>query len=83
MDVFELVINGMEFAPGYTELTDPIIQRERLLEQAGEEIQAVDEDFLLALEHGMPPPRARRTRRGRRRNTACRPRAASVWGSTG
>jgi elongation factor P--beta-lysine ligase len=34
--VFELVINGMEFAPGYTELTDPIIQRERLLAQAGE-----------------------------------------------
>ncbi len=55
VDVFELVINGMEFAPGYTELTDPLIQRERLLEQAGEETQAVDEEFLLALEHGMPP----------------------------
>jgi lysyl-tRNA synthetase class 2 len=55
VDVFELVINGMEFAPGYTELTDPIIQRERLLAQAGAETQAVDEEFLLALEHGMPP----------------------------
>ncbi len=55
VDVFELVINGMEFAPGYTELTDPLVQRERLLQQAGEETQAVDEDFLLALEHGMPP----------------------------
>ena len=55
VDVFELVINGMEFAPGYTELTDPIIQRERLMQQAGEETQAVDEEFLLALEHGMPP----------------------------
>jgi lysyl-tRNA synthetase class 2 len=55
VDVFELVINGMEFAPGYTELTDPIVQRERLLAQAGEETQAVDEEFLLALEHGMPP----------------------------
>ena len=55
VDVFELVINGMEFAPGYTELTDPIIQRERLLAQAGEETQCIDEDFLLALEHGMPP----------------------------
>jgi lysyl-tRNA synthetase class 2 len=55
VDVFELVINGMEFAPGYTELTDPMIQRERLLAQAGEETQAVDEEFLLALEHGMPP----------------------------
>jgi lysyl-tRNA synthetase class 2 len=55
VDVFELIINGMEFAPGYTELTDPIVQRERLLQQAGEETQYVDEEFLLALEHGMPP----------------------------
>lgn len=55
VDVFELVINGMEFAPGYTELNDPEIQRARLLEQSGGETQAVDEEFLLALEHGMPP----------------------------
>lgn len=55
VDVFELVINGMEFAPGYTELNDPDIQRARLRAQAGEETQDVDEDFLLALEHGMPP----------------------------
>lgn len=55
VDVFELVINGMEFAPGYSELNDPDVQRERLLQQAGEETQSIDEDFLLALEHGMPP----------------------------
>jgi lysyl-tRNA synthetase, class II len=55
VDVYELIINGVEISPGYTELNDPITQRQRLLEQAGEETQKVDEDFLLALEHGMPP----------------------------
>jgi lysyl-tRNA synthetase class 2 len=55
VDVFELVINGVEMAPGYTELNDPDAQRQRLLEQAGEETQKIDEEFLLALEHGMPP----------------------------
>jgi lysyl-tRNA synthetase, class II len=55
VDVFELVINGAEIAPGYTELNDPLVQRQRLLEQAGEEKQNIDEEFLLALEHGMPP----------------------------
>ena len=55
VDVFELIINGQEIAPGYSELNDPLVQRERLLEQAGEETQKLDEDFLLALEHGMPP----------------------------
>ncbi|MGI8889641.1 MAG: lysine--tRNA ligase [Chthoniobacterales bacterium] len=55
VDVFELIINGQEIAPGYSELNDPIVQRQRLLEQAGEETQKLDEDFLLALEHGMPP----------------------------
>ena len=54
VDVFELVINGMEFAPGYTELNDPEVQRARLLEQSGGETMALDEEFLLALEHGMP-----------------------------
>jgi len=48
VDVFELIINGAEIAPGYSELNDPLVQRQRLLEQA-------DEEFLLALEHGMPP----------------------------
>src|SRR2546421_2067845 len=37
VDVFELVINGAEIAPGYTELNDPLVQRQRLLEQTGEE----------------------------------------------
>ena len=55
VDVFELVINGTEIAPGYSELNDPLVQRQRLLEQAGEERQNIDEEFLLALEHGMPP----------------------------
>ena len=55
VDVFELIINGAEIAPGYSELNDPDAQRQRLLEQAGEEKQKIDEEFLLALEHGMPP----------------------------
>src|SRR5437016_2518302 len=55
VDVFELIINGAESAPGYSELNDPLVQRQRLLEQAGEEKQKIDEEFLLALEHGMPP----------------------------
>jgi len=55
VDVYELIINGVEMSPGYTELNDPDVQRKRLLDQAGEETQKLDEDFLLALEHGMPP----------------------------
>jgi lysyl-tRNA synthetase, class II len=55
VDVYELVINGQEISPGYSELNDPIVQRERLEHQAGEETQKIDEEFLTALEHGMPP----------------------------
>jgi lysyl-tRNA synthetase, class II len=55
VDVYELIINGQEISPGYSELNDPVVQRQRLLEQAGEETQSLDEEFLLALEHGMPP----------------------------
>ena len=55
VDVYELIINGAEISPGYSELNDPDVQRRRLEEQAGEEIQKIDEDFLLALEYGMPP----------------------------
>jgi lysyl-tRNA synthetase, class II len=55
VDVYELIINGQEISPGYSELNDPVTQRQRLLEQAGEETQKIDEEFLLALEHGMPP----------------------------
>jgi len=55
IDVFELCINGQEIAPAYSEQNDPIIQRKMFEEQAGEEQHKVDEDFLEALEHGMPP----------------------------
>ncbi len=55
VDVFELEIGGYEIAPGYTELNDPIDQRLRLEAQAQGDKSKIDEDFLLALEHGMPP----------------------------
>jgi len=55
IEVFECCINGQEIAPAYTEQNDPIEQRERLEHQAGGEQQKLDEDFLAALEHGMPP----------------------------
>ncbi|MBM3876219.1 MAG: lysine--tRNA ligase [Verrucomicrobia bacterium] len=55
VEVFECCINGQEIAPAYSEQNDPIEQRERLEHQAGGEQQKLDEDFLIALEHGMPP----------------------------
>ena len=55
VEVFECCINGQEIAPAYTEQNDPIAQRESLEHQAGGEHQKLDEDFLTALEHGMPP----------------------------
>jgi lysyl-tRNA synthetase class 2 len=54
-DVFELVIDGQEIAPAYTELNDPLEQRRRLQAQAGADAEKMDEDFVTALEHGMPP----------------------------
>ncbi len=55
VDVFELVIRGQEVAPAYSEMNDPLEQRQRFVEQAGEDVSKVDEDFLDALEYGMPP----------------------------
>ena len=55
VDVYELIINGQEISPGYSELNDPDLQRERLEHQAGGEKQCLDHDFLEALEYGMPP----------------------------
>ena len=55
VEVFECCINGQEISPGYTEQNDPIAQRATLEHQAGGEQQKLDEDFLIALEDGMPP----------------------------
>jgi lysyl-tRNA synthetase class 2 len=61
VEAFDLVINGVELAPAYSELNDPVIQRERLSEQSlqvalgNPEAMDLDEDFLRALEFGMPP----------------------------
>ncbi len=55
IDVFELCIGGQEIAPAYSEQNDPLAQREMFAAQAGDEQQNIDNDFILALEHGMPP----------------------------
>ena len=58
---FEAFAGGMEIANAFTELNDPIEQRQRFLKQQeerqaeGEAVETVDQDFLLALEYGMPP----------------------------
>jgi lysyl-tRNA synthetase class 2 len=56
-DVYELIANGVEIGPGYTELNDPDLQAKHFAHQVGEreEQQAADEDFLTALKYGMPP----------------------------
>ncbi|HCQ32459.1 MAG TPA: lysine--tRNA ligase [Verrucomicrobiales bacterium] len=55
IDVYELIINGQEISPGYSELNDPDSQRTRFEQQSGGEAQEIDEDFVETLEHGMPP----------------------------
>ena len=55
VDVFEFVVAGKELCPGYTEQNDPVAQREALEHQAGEDVEKIDEDFISALECGMPP----------------------------
>lgn len=58
---FELFVNYTELANAYTELNNPIVQRERFMQQAkdksngDEEAQCLDEDFCVAMEHGLPP----------------------------
>lgn len=61
VEKWDLYVAGFELATGYSELVDPVIQRERLVKQASlaghgdEEAMPLDEDFLEALEYGMPP----------------------------
>jgi lysyl-tRNA synthetase, class II len=58
---WDLYVSGVELATAYSELVDPVIQRQRLVEQAAQaaggdpEAMRLDEDFLRALEYGMPP----------------------------
>jgi lysyl-tRNA synthetase class 2 len=58
---WDLYLRGMELATGYSELTDPVVQRERFADQAraaaagDDEAMKLDEDFLAAMEFGMPP----------------------------
>jgi lysyl-tRNA synthetase class 2 len=60
-EAFDLVINGVELVTAFSELNDPVVQRDRLIAQsllaaAGDpEANDLDEVFLRALEHGMPP----------------------------
>ena len=68
---WDLYVRGIELATGYSELVDPVVQRERLEAQAraaaagDDEAMALDEDFLAAMEYAMPPT------------------TEPVWGSTG
>lgn len=61
VEKWDLYVRGFELATGYSELVDPVIQRERFVEQAAlaargdDEAMRIDEEFLRALEHGMPP----------------------------
>lgn len=54
VDVYELIMNGQEISPGYSELNDPDVQKDRLEHQSAGETQKVDYDFIETLEYGMP-----------------------------
>ena len=58
VDVYELVINGQEISPGYSELNDPDVQKERLEHQAAGETQRVDYDSLKRWNTECPPQAA-------------------------
>jgi lysyl-tRNA synthetase, class II len=61
VEAWDLIVNGVELAPAYSELNDPVEQRRRLVEQSlkaadgDPDAMALDEDFLRAMEFGMPP----------------------------
>ncbi|MEO5534562.1 MAG: lysine--tRNA ligase [Pseudolysinimonas sp.] len=61
VEKWDLYVRGFELATGYSELVDPVIQRERFVDQAkqgargDDEAMPLDEEFLRAMEHGMPP----------------------------
>jgi lysyl-tRNA synthetase class 2 len=61
VEKWDLYVRGFELATGYSELVDPVVQRARFIEQAkqgargDDEAMRLDEDFLTAMEHGMPP----------------------------
>lgn len=61
VEKWDLYVRGFELATGYSELVDPVVQRERFVEQArqadrgDDEAMRLDEEFLRAMEHGMPP----------------------------
>ncbi|ORT92666.1 lysine--tRNA ligase, partial [Frankia casuarinae] len=61
LDMFQVVVNGVEIVKAYSELVDPAEQRQRLEEQAAlreagdDETMMLEEDFIEAMEYGMPP----------------------------
>jgi len=61
LDMFQVVVNGWEVVKAYSELVDPIEQKERLMEQAelakkgDDEAVRMEDDFIMAMEYGMPP----------------------------
>jgi lysyl-tRNA synthetase class 2 len=61
IEMFQVLVVGTELSKAYSELVDPVIQREGFEEQmknkaqGDEEAFSLDEDFMLAMEHGMPP----------------------------
>ncbi len=61
VEKWDLYVRGFELATGYSELVDPVIQRERFIDQArlaaagDDEAMVLDEEFLTAMEYGMPP----------------------------